>query len=196
MANRPANNEGNVTVATFLIAIPVTLLIVAAIACSLVFVRWAILSSSLSAARETTMTAGFQMMLKNSNDPGKMVADKLATELRSAGVDDALTVWFIESGNPALGENTRALAYYAVVKTTYGEGTLLGSLEIPCSTTASIVPYAATHVYKPPSASSIEVYRFESGSTICTSATLPSTSQMPQPLSVALEKAESTALTN
>lgn len=191
----PRTDSGNITVTTVMVVIPLALLIVLALSAGAAYARWATLSSSLAAARETTMTAGFQMMLKSSSEPGRLIASKLASELRQAGVDDELTVWFAESQSASLGDTTRALAYYAILKTTYGEGTLFGAIEIPCATTASIVPYAATRVYKPSTGNAAEVYRFDESATEGTCAALTGGSLLPQPLSEALAEAEQRALT-
>ena len=189
----PQKDAGNVTITTAFIVIPLSLLLVAALGCSILFTRWSMLSSQLAAARETTMTSGFQMMLKSSEEPGRLLAGKLAGELRRAGVDDELVVWFAESQDETLGDGARALAYYAVLTETYGEDTLLGTLDIPCSTTASIIAYATEHVYRPSNNAAVQAYRFAYGSTTGVVTTLASGGQLPQPLVDALAESESLA---
>ncbi len=189
----PRKDAGNITVTCAFIVIPLSLLLVGAMCCSILFTRWSMLSSQLATARETTTTSGFQMMLKSSEEPGRLLAWKLAGELRRAGVDDELVVWFAESQDTTLGDGTRALAYYAILTETYGENTLLGPLNIPCSITASIIAYATERVYRPSSSTSVQMYRFAHGSTTGTTATLAPTSQLPQPLIDALAESESLA---
>ena len=189
----PQKDAGNITITTAFIVIPLSLLLVAALGCSILFTRWSMLSSQLAAARETTMTSGFQMMLKSSEEPGRLLAGKLAGELRRAGVDDELVVWFAESQDETLGDGARALAYYAVLTETYGEDTLLGTLDIPCSTTASIIAYATEHVYRPSNNAAVQAYRFAYGSTTGVVTTLASGGQLPQPLVDALAESESLA---
>ena len=186
--------QGNVTVTALLVMVPLALIVALAASAGAVYVRWAALGHALDVARETTMSAGFEMMLKSSDDPGAMIADKLAGELRGAGVDDELTVWFVEEPATSLGDNVRAMAWYALVETGFGKDTLMGEVSIPCSTSASIVPYAATQVYKPAVSDQVAVYAYPAESSSGSKSQTPRES-MPPLLRDALDRAVETART-
>ena len=73
--------------------------------------RKASMANDLTAARDDTMSASFQMRAKNSESTGRAVADQAAATLRANGYSGEITVWFYEAPAADVPRSKRAYAW-------------------------------------------------------------------------------------
>lgn len=154
--------EGNITVLTAFASLSLALALALAVEFGCVYAVKSAFDNDLNIAREETLSAGFDMQLKSSSDPGGLLAEKVVSSLRRNGYQGAVSFWFyeatpeqIERTCPKVDEtaNLRAMAYHVVLETTYENVMLpeaiLGELVISNSITAALAPYALHRTYKP-----------------------------------------------
>lgn len=164
---------GSVTVFIALTTIGLTLGLILLIEISMVMSAKAILDNDLSIAREATLENGFQMQLKNSDDPGKDTATCLARSLKQNGYEGHATLCFSELSRERIVQSSkgmiepsnttnagksvnrvRCMAYQIVLKDPYravtGGGTSwLKDMRIATGIEAAMSPYALYKTYRP-----------------------------------------------
>ncbi len=145
---RRRSEFGNVSVSTLFMLLGLSFLLACAISLSSVYLAWANVQNGLNIAKEGIMTSSFQVKIKSVDNPGNIIANKIAEDFRAAGYDEKLTVWFYEEPDEQLNDNVRVLAVYAVAEYPYSLGQLIKEVNIKCETSASVVPYSDDRIYK------------------------------------------------
>lgn len=113
------------------------------------------LVNDLSAARDATMSADVLLVAKNSDDPGRAIADAAVSQLRANGVTGEVEVWFWEAPSSQLPTGKRSWAWgvQSSVEGATGYATIFGGSgsEISAFITAHAVPYTAGEAWRPSS---------------------------------------------
>lgn len=115
----------------------------------------AALVNDLSAARDATMSADVLLVAKNSDDPGRVIADAAVSQLRANGVSGQVEVWFWEAAASQLPTGKRSWAWgvQGSVEGAAGYAAIFGGTgsEISAFITAHAVPYTAGEAWRPSS---------------------------------------------
>ena len=155
---RALHDEESQRGGTTLVSVWMCIAIIAALAFSFdlssALDRKAGLANDLVAARDDTMSASFQMMAKNSEKTGRMVADEAAAALRANGYAGEITVWFYEAPSSDMPRGKRAYAWGLGTKQT--APALFGALftgsegwEVSDVVYAHAVPFSAGNAWRP-----------------------------------------------
>ena len=205
--------DGGVAVLSVMSMLTLALALIIALEFACLYAQKSAYDNDLNIAREETFSAGFDMQLKNSDDPGALICSKLVQSLRSNGYQGGITLWFyeateeeIEDANPEIdsAQNVRSLAYQVLLNQDY-EATIapaswLADLVIANGTTASLCPYALHRTYKPDDIAGV-LWRYEvpANSTTSSKQSRPladATPGMTQAIEEALEKPTEIARAN
>ena len=165
---RTQDERGSVTVFTTLAMCAMVLAFVLMVCLVCMFVQKSGLDNDLEVAREETLANGFQMELKNANDPGALIANRVYDSLRRNGYDGAFTMQFYEAtdaqiraANPGMTDDeidqVRCMAYQVVLEQgTYevipGASLLNGvssDLTVSSGIACAMCPYSLYKTYKP-----------------------------------------------
>lgn len=120
------DERGSVTVFTALTMTSLVLALALMVGFACLFAQKSALDNDLQLAREETLANGFQMELKNSEDPGRLISNKVCASLRRNGYEGAFAMQFYEATRseiraacPSLSDEdvdkVRALAYQVVL---------------------------------------------------------------------------------
>lgn len=156
------DESGNVTIAALLFMASLALALILALEASCAYAQKTAYDNLLNIAREETFSAGFDMQLKSSDDPGMLISEKLRDSLRSNGYQGQIEVEFyeatpgeIENANPVIdsADNVRVLVYRVEVQQPYknvvAPALLFTEATLASETCASLCPYALHKTYRP-----------------------------------------------
>lgn len=200
LSNPDIEEDGSVAVFTVLAVLVLAILLVLMIEISMIMSVKTAYDNDLNVAREATLESGFQMKLKNSDDPGYDIAVKLASSLKSNGYEGKATVAFKElsrdeifAGTTAAvsmedTERVRCLAYQIILSDPYRSLTvpganLLGNAVVKAGTECGICPYGMYYVYRPaelresPGAGTEQVYEIDCSNNVEDDAVTEGTDQ-------------------
>lgn len=157
------DEQGSVTLFAAMAATGIALLAAFVLCLAGLFVQKSALDNDLEVAREATLANGFQMEVKNSSEPGQLIAKRICESLRANGYEGEVFVQFYEASatdlaasDPSLSESdrdkVRALAYQVTVAQPPLRLAALGMYEgisVKSGITCTMCPYGAHKTYKP-----------------------------------------------
>ena len=156
------DERGNVTIAALLFMGSLALALVLALEASCAYTQKTVYDNLLNIAREETFSAGFDMQLKSSDNPGELICQKLCDSLRANGYQGQVEMEFyeatpeeIEDANPAIdgADNVRVIVYRVGIKSPYtsiaAPAIWLPGVTLASEETASMCPYALHKTYRP-----------------------------------------------
>ena len=162
----PANERGNIAP----LAAALSLVLVAAMGfladSAVLYGAKARQEQALDAARSTCMEANWAASAKYADDAGAVLADVIAGQVRSQGVQGAVSVWFYEAPAQAVTRSERlwvvGMQIDQVQALPFPVGTASDGMSVASSRVFCARPYAAVQVWRPETRV-CGVYRFENG---------------------------------
>lgn len=165
--------RGSVIIMIVLCMVGMLLTFALAIEFGLAWSKHAAYDNDLVIAKQATQEAGFGMQLKNSDEPHKLLAVKLAETLKQNGYKGDIKVRFYEATDSELGtelqnhgisndpkniRRVRVMAYQITISEPYKPMTRLGeantAFNISNGTETCLVPYGLHQTYRPNGSSS------------------------------------------
>ena len=171
--------RGSVIIMIVLCMVGMLLTFALAIEFGVAWSKHAAYDNDLVIAKQATQEAGFGMQLKNSDEPHKLLAVKLAETLKQNGYKGDIKVRFYEADEAHLGpelqargisndeknrRRVRVMAYQITISEPYKPMTGLGeantAFTISNGTETCLVPYGLHQTYHPPKDGSYKVGTF------------------------------------
>lgn len=154
--------EGNVTIAALLFMGSLAMALILALEASCAYAQKTLCDNLLNIAREETFSAGFDMQLKSSDDPGRLICEKLCGSLRANGYNGPIEMEFyeateaeIERENPLVdsADNIRVIVYRTAIQRPYrniaAPASWFSGVKLASETTATMCPYSLHKTYRP-----------------------------------------------
>lgn len=108
---------------------------------------------ALDSARAVCMDAATSQQAKYADNPGEFLADAIASNVRSQGVDGELVVWFYEAPKGSVPESQRlwvvGMQIADQVPTVFGKGFGLDSVDAASWRIVRATPYSSQKVWRP-----------------------------------------------
>ena len=156
------SESGNVTIMALLFMGSLATALVLALETSCAYAQKTVYDNLLNIAREETFSAGFDMKLKSSDDPGLLICEKARDSLRANSYQGQIEMEFyeatpeeIEDANPAIdsADNVRVIVYRIRIGQPYrnvaAPALWLSDVTLTSEATASMCPYALHKTYRP-----------------------------------------------
>lgn len=156
------DESGGVTITALLFMGSIAMALILALEASCAYAQKTAFDNLLSIAREETFSAGFDMQLKSSEDPGALICRKVRDCLRANGYQGKIdmelyeaTPGEIEDANPAIdsADNVRVIVYGVSIEQPYrnvaAPALWFSGLTLTSKTTASMCPYSLHKTYRP-----------------------------------------------
>lgn len=157
-----SDESGNVTITALLFMGSLAMALVLALEASCAYAQKTVYDNLLNIAREETFSAGFDMQLKSSGDPGLLICSKVRDSLRANGYQGRIEMEFyeatpeeIENANPAIdsADNVRVIVYRIAIGRPYRNTVTptlwLSDVMLASETTATMCPYALHKTFRP-----------------------------------------------
>lgn len=109
--------------------------------------------NALDAARTACMDASFALVAKNADDPGRMIAERVARSVRDAGFHGKVAVWFYEEPETSVSSTERRWAIGMQLEeeapTVFARGYGIDGLPVASWRVITATPYAGEKVWRP-----------------------------------------------
>ncbi len=127
-----------------------------------------VLDSKLSNVKESSCSTSFALLVKNSDDPGEEIAQKICNLIRENGITGACKLWVYEAPKDSISADERLILWMAEATIDHQLLTsgLFGAnnMSISSNISGSYKPYSDTITWRPQN-SGCGVYSFSKNST-------------------------------
>lgn len=186
-----ADESGNITIAFVFFMVIICTLLVGIFDLSGALATRSSMENDLAAAIDETKTSSNALIVKNSDDPGKTIAEQVVKSIRQNGSNGKVSVWVSEADSSKVPEDMRAIAVWVMLEGSYEPmtmGKLLDEIGLAAVDGCYLIPYSANKAWRPATSNLTGAYVAEADSSSVT-FNASSASQVPSGLAAQLQLA-------
>lgn len=159
--HRPSDESGNITIAFVFFMIIICTLLVGVFDLSGALATRSSMENDLAAAIDETKTSSNALIVKNSDDPGKSIAEQVVKSVRQNGSNGKVSVWVAEADSSKVPEDMRAIAVWVMLEGSYEPmtmGKLLDKIDLAAVDGCYLIPYSANKAWRPATSNLVGAY--------------------------------------